>query len=365
MIDKNIMHSIVEKLRESFPSTICICDVSGRVIVSTDSTALGTMNLSAIEALNVNSKVTVSPNNDLKKAGAAMPLLYQKSRIGAVVIEQPYMGVSNTVELLSKTIELLYQEMILFHKKQNRSQERDQFLFEWLHLQSAYTENFIKRGALLGINMTGTQTIILLEAEPGSYFSFTPMIKNLLNEHDLLIPLSSNQMLLILKEDQDFMKKYHRVLSASFDTHVGICSGEPHLNTAYRAALESLSLGKMLFPDEFLHTFEKMKLAITLHRNGVPGIEDTFASLVAKGKNASLAETAIAYIRFNGDIQKICDKLHIHRNSIPYRLRRIRKICGRDLTLFYDMLYIYASYIRYMGVAAVNIKEFDNLYRND
>ena len=79
MIDNKIMYEIIEKLHESFSASISICDVSGRVIVSTDSSCMGEMNLLAIEALNINSKVTVSMDSKIQKAGAAMPLRFQKS----------------------------------------------------------------------------------------------------------------------------------------------------------------------------------------------------------------------------------------------------------------------------------------------
>ena len=81
------------------------------------------------------------------------------------------------------------------------------------------------------------------------------MLQNLLDEHDIILPLSENQVLLVLKENVTFEKKYHRILSAAADCHMGICSGEMHLNTAYQAALESLKLGKALFPDENLHSW--------------------------------------------------------------------------------------------------------------
>ena len=91
-----------------------------------------------------------------------------------------------------------------------------------------------------------------------------------------------------------------------------------------------------------------MKLAIALSKTSVPGLEQDFQQLCIHGKNAQLAETAVAYLRLNGDIQKICECLHIHRNSIPYRLHRIQEICGRTLTNSYDMLCLYASYICYI-----------------
>jgi carbohydrate diacid regulator len=352
VIDNKIMYEIVEKLHERFSASISICDVSGRVIVSTDSSCMGEMNLLAIEALNINSKATASMDSRIQKAGAAMPICFQKSRLGAVVIQGAGFSSSQMAELLSKTIELLYEELILSKKKQNRTQERDQFLYEWLHLQSDYTENFIKRGEHLGINIMGEQTIILMERQPNDLFASTSIIQNLLDDRDILLPLSQDQNLIILKENEHFKKKFNRVVAAGHNCHTGMCPGSVHLHTAYQAALESLRLGKILFPDEHLHSFEKMKLAIALSRTDIPGLEESFSLLVAKGKNAQLAETAITYIRLNGDIQKICEKLHIHRNSIPYRIRRIQEICGRNLMDSYDLLYLFASFIRYAGKEA-------------
>ena len=348
MFENKIMYEIIEKLQEGFPIPISICDGSGRVMVSTDSSSIGNMNLLAIKALDINAKVFASPDSRFQKAGAAIPLMLQGRRIGAMVVDQTDSLDSHTVDLLAKTIELLYQEIELSRKQKNQSQERNQFLYKWLHLQSGYTGNFIKEGELLGIDIRGNQTILIMEDEQEDP-SFSPAIlQNLLDEQDILLPLSHSQTLVILKENQHFDRKYHRILSAGAGCHTGVCRHEAHLHTAYEAASESLDLGKLLFPRSHVHDYERMKLAVALSYLSFPGLEKPFAILAQKGKAAQLAETAAAYIHLNGDIRSVCETLHIHRNSIPYRLRRIQELCGKNLTDSYDMLYLYASMIRYM-----------------
>lgn len=358
MFDNKIMYEIVEKLQEGLSVPISICDVSGRVMVSTDSSSIGNMNLLAIKALNINSRVFSSPDNPVQKAGTAMPLTLEGHRIGAVVVEQSGSPASCQSELLAKTIEILYQEISLSRKQQNRSQERDQFLYEWLHLQSGYTDNFIKRGELLGIDITGPQTVLVMEREPEHVFVSASIFLNLMDEEDILLPLSSDRFLLILKENEHLERKYHRLLSAGAKCHTGICAGELHLHSAYQAALESMMLGRQLFPDQYVHDYGQMKLAIALSRLDLPGLEDAFARLADKGKTAQLAETVIAYLQLNGDIRKICEKLHIHRNSIPYRLRRIQELCGKNLTDSYDLLYLYASMIRYVALHGETVDNY-------
>lgn len=348
MFENKIMYEIIEKIQEGLPVPISICDGSGRVMVSTDSSSVGDMNLLAIKALDVNAKVFSSSDCSFQKSGAAMPLTLHGHRIGAVVVEQTGSPDSHLAEILAKTIELLYQEVFLSRKQKNQSQERNQFLYKWLHLQAGYTDNFIKEGELLGIDITGTQAVLVMVQKTEDNFSSPAVLQNLLEERDILLPLSHNQILLILKESQNFDRKYHRILSACTGCPVGVCCHEPHLYTAYQAAMESLALGRLLFPDRYVHDYEHMKLAIALSHLDFPGLEQPFAQLAEKGKAAQLAETTMAYIYLNGDIRSVCEKLHIHRNSIPYRLRRIEELCGKNLGDSYDLLYLYASMIRYI-----------------
>lgn len=347
MFDNKIMYEIVEKIQEGLPIPMSICDVSGRVMVSTDSASVGDMNLLAIKALDINAKVFASSDSRFQKAGTAMPLILQGRRIGAVVMEQAGSDDFHMAELLAKTIELLYEEICLSRKQKNQSQERNQFLYKWLHLQSAYTGNFIKEGELLGIDIKGPQTILVMEQEQEDAFASPSILQNLLDEQDILLPLSHSQTLIILKENQHFERKYQRLLSAGAGCCIGVCCRKTHLHTAYEAAAESLTMGKLLFPHRHVHDYDHMKLAIALSRLDYPGLEESFARLAEKGKTAQLAETAMAYIQLNGDIRSVCETLHIHRNSIPYRLKRIQELCGKNLTDTYDLLYLYASMIRY------------------
>ena len=127
MINHKITCQIIEKLQERFSLPISICDLSGRTIASTEPSCIGEMNLLAIESLNLNAKVTTAPGTYFQNASTAVPLRLQGSRIGAVVIEPSSSANLHMAELLGNTIELLYEELLSFQKRQNQSQERSQF----------------------------------------------------------------------------------------------------------------------------------------------------------------------------------------------------------------------------------------------
>ncbi|NLM04964.1 MAG: PucR family transcriptional regulator, partial [Clostridiales bacterium] len=53
----------------------------------------------------------------------------------------------------------------------------------------------------------------------------------------------------------------------------------------------------------------------------------------------------IIYIRMNGEINRAAEKLYIHRNTLNYRLEKIKEITGRDPKNYKDLLELFIAYI--------------------
>ncbi|QYJ15702.1 hypothetical protein Rxycam_01529 [Rubrobacter xylanophilus DSM 9941] len=47
--------------------------------------------------------------------------------------------------------------------------------------------------------------------------------------------------------------------------------------------------------------------------------------------NGDLLRTLRVYLACGGNVSRTADRLYLHRNSIPYRLERIRSVVGLDL----------------------------------
>ena len=345
MIDRRIMHEVVDSLSGVINLPLQVCDTSGCVYVSTDPAAIRQMNLLAIEALNANAKVTQMSGADV--SGAAIPITYHSSRIGALVVEVASALEQNTLEILRKSVELIYAEKIAAQTALTSNTEKDQFLFEWLQYRDDYNDRFIKRGKNLGIDITEEMTALLIENDPANTFTSIPVLQNIVGDNNYVLPAEAGDTLVILRREPHMEKKMNRVKTVCREYPIGISGQKKHLYTVYTDALRSLQLGKALFPNEKLFTYDRMKLAITLSEIADTELSDTFWQLTDKGQNAHLDETVIAYLQYNGDITAVCEALHIHRNSIQYRMKRIASLCGKHLDNYYDLLYLYASYIAY------------------
>jgi carbohydrate diacid regulator len=60
-----------------------------------------------------------------------------------------------------------------------------------------------------------------------------------------------------------------------------------------------------------------------------------------------LIETLLSYIKNNGDMNVISKELHIHRNSLAYRLQRIEIVTNKNPKKFTDLFQLYTGYVIY------------------
>jgi purine catabolism regulator len=76
------------------------------------------------------------------------------------------------------------------------------------------------------------------------------------------------------------------------------------------------------------------RLLLALRRSGdlTPFVERTLAPLKSDRRTGeALVETLEAFFACNGNLSRAAEQLNLHRNSLLYRLHRIRELLGHDL----------------------------------
>jgi purine catabolism regulator len=109
------------------------------------------------------------------------------------------------------------------------------------------------------------------------------------------------------------------------------------IRQAYEGALWALDLGERLFgPGQFtrLQDLGVYRLLLALQQGQVlcDFYEEMLGPLVAydRQKHAELVPTLEAYVAAGNSPSETAARLHLHRNTVLYRLRRIRALLGRD-----------------------------------
>jgi DNA-binding PucR family transcriptional regulator len=112
------------------------------------------------------------------------------------------------------------------------------------------------------------------------------------------------------------------------------------IEVGYREALAVIRL-KEKFPDELREVFAYTELGVYRHlpaiaeRNRLEGYANVALERLRKydrRHHNELVNTLAAYLAQDGNIKAVADTLHIHPNTLVYRLKRIEEVGGIDLT---------------------------------
>lgn len=343
MLDQQLINEIEAALTPAVPFSFFICDTSGRVVASNALGELQGMNLDAIMAINEDRMVCSPPHGEARDC--AVPLRHEDRFVGALVVQGDHDVAA--VNILKTGIELLYAEKLRAKDEIRQHTLVERFRQAWLQRREPYDRDFAEQGSSLGIDVESNHQVLVVESARGGALP-SGLSRKLLDAHDFILADTSPLACVVLRENRLLHQKINRLLAVLGDCKVGVGSLGDHLYGSYAEARQSLEVGKALFPGEHAYRHERLELAISIAAAGVSRrLSRTFALLVDKGHAARLARTAVAYMQHNGNIAEVCGDLHIHRNSIQYRLAKIQELCGRDLRNYHDMLHLYASYISY------------------
>jgi len=142
-------------------------------------------------------------------------------------------------------------------------------------------------------------------------------------------------------EPKSLVDQLHRAARSSTAAAVAvgygaIRSGATEVAAAAREAEQALAMGRRLFGPDSATAFSDLGLYRLLYAlQPLPELRDfrdqALARLRAKDRGGELLKTLGAYLATNGSPTDAADRLHLHRNTVLYRLGRIEDLLQADL----------------------------------
>ena len=261
-----------------------------------------------------------------------------------------------------------------FARERERSEVESRYQVEALTdvLQGHYQqpEEMLARARLLGYDLTSPQVVVLFEVsseEPDYQNGSSPVQWSRRVREELfrdwpscwllsevrrviaLLPLPEAETLLQDEHESENnlfarLERVHARVSPGRDLPAYSCgigriaknlSGIPQ---SFREAQQALEIGRRLFGEGKLHSFVHLGVyRLLFHLDGQDELDDFYQEmlgplLVHDARNdGTLVETLEGFFRCNGNLSETARVMHLHRNSLLYRLDRIEAILGRSL----------------------------------
>ena len=371
-INTRNMQPIVDKITPLIWTDINIVNAEGVIVASSRTYRIGKHHNGAHLLLEGGmDELIVEHTNDIPGVlhGVNFPITIENVRVGMIGIT----GVPAEVKLIAK----LVRELLQIHIDQARKDQeklqleqlRSSFLYEWLFDAGAVAApDFEERGRVLGIRVLNPWTVgIFFLRNQGlkRYDGIQSQVQRLLDDSgrgemtlcigDLLILLLGERSAQAAKQRMQRIQSLLESLGVGrLPAGVGRCAltrdgvrrslqdARVACRVSRRDAARPVScydeLGLELIVDSIPRS-EKKRIFGRVFQDYTPEeIRQTMAMLKS-------------YTRFSGSISRTAEELHIHKNSLQYRLRRLSERTGYVPQNIAHMSFLYALLLMYEGDA--------------
>ena len=131
-----------------------------------------------------------------------------------------------------------------------------------------------------------------------------------------------------------------------FNVFIGIGLQEIILGKSVKQAFDAIKIGKNYLLTQIYLIIKIYPLYLLFQiSKGNSEYINLINKLEKQGKQTDLIKTLLVYVHFNGELQTTAEALHIHRNTLNYRLDKIYEITNKNPKNLLDLLELYTAYI--------------------
>ncbi|MGX7198506.1 CdaR family transcriptional regulator [Enterococcus nangangensis] len=312
---------IVRKLMDDIPYNINIMNDQGRIIASGHPERIGSRHRAAERAIREGRMVEVDQDTPLEKQGTNEPIIYQGEVIGVVGISGAPVEVRPFTKLV-KTIALMLIEDLALYKKQEESRlAKVAFIQQLLQAPHHYDE-VLQQEALSRYHLMLGQNYRTLYASDLTFFKkYYPQQELFAYEEGWIIFVREKDFIALPKVATSFTGFLLSTTSAVYLAE----SLLKIRHTLLFLQLMGYDAGSYATEDFFFSQFLSFPVAPNPQLlEKVTAAREYFPTLVEFVKNRS-------------SINQTAEKLHIHRNTLNYRLQKLQQITGKDPHLWFEL----------------------------
>ncbi|WP_240374021.1 CdaR family transcriptional regulator [Bacillus piscicola] len=368
MLDHRMAQRIAEKTTDICGYPVTIIDSSGLIIGSSDRSRINTIH-GGIDAVFQHKQLIEHDEEEVKDipgayAGIACPIVFTDNVIGAVGIRGNPDIVRGYIQLIKNQVEMMYQQRLHFELSKIRSDAFDLFIQELLYgqfnsgqmksLAQVNNINLDLRRYAFAIKVTDKTA----RTQPDNldHEKFLEVIHNVidsitefLQEPQTIVCHTNNDIVSIFKRHHDAstpmeeFEELYEFLKRKHDLQFlvgagGECCGITSMRSAYQGAHQALSIADRLGYSEGILSIQDLfveRILLEVKKEVVDDITlDPSLIQFLSPRNKGLHETLYCLCDNDLNITQTAKKLYIHRNTLLYRLKKMKQITGLDPLTF-------------------------------
>ncbi|MBE6850309.1 MAG: PucR family transcriptional regulator [Ruminococcus sp.] len=338
-MSNRLFQGLVHQMRDTMDATIGVVDENATIIACSDLTKIGTTNEFVSLDLSDTHDIFIRDGYTYKPFGPHAKPDY------AVFVEGTDEAASKYATILSITLSNIKQYY-------DEKYDRNNFIKNVV-LDNVLPGDIVIKARELHFNAEISRVVLLIRIVSSNDISAYDVIQNLFPDKnkDFVFNITENDIVLVKeikstvesKDLENLARSISDTLSSEFYTRVNVGIGTAvtsvkELAKSFKEAQMALEVGKVFDTDKVIVSYDNLGIARLIYHLPTT-LCDTFLHEVFKrGSIESLDhETLFTIQKFfenNLNVSETSRKLFVHRNTLVYRLEKIKKLTGLDLREF-------------------------------
>ncbi|MCP1102133.1 carbohydrate diacid regulator [Aequitasia blattaphilus] len=336
-ISKHLANQIVEATHKVVGNRINLINHEGLIIASTDTKRVSTFHEAGFQAIETKKSVIVNRNSSFKgtKEGINYPILLNKEAVGAIGISGNPDEVKKYGVLVTKITEVFLKEQLLELEMNSKERLYSYVITSLIHNNIREGKHFYSLLEKLSLDVQASYCVLSIQILEGSYLSSVEHFFHL-QGITLFTYTYPNELIVLLSQEQ--MNHFNRsYFDDSYRGYVycGEGTAQPLLQASrsYHQALVAQKYAK----HRGLTLCSSKDITAHLIYESIPqDLKETYIHNILGHLEDRELELLKAYFSNNLSLVDTAKELNIHKNTLQYRLDKIREKAGFNPRLFQD-----------------------------
>lgn len=336
-----LAQSIVDKMMKQLPFNINMMDENGYIIASGDPDRINSLHVGALDAIKQRKTLTMSDSyGENGQPGVNMPVFFENTIIGVIGITGDPDTVLPFASLLRTATELLIAQSHANQIEKENENRLNRFLFQWAQVTDNIEQHtdLILDAKELHIDIFKERIAIAINVKNSNHVNFP------LEMDDYLITLSTSRVV-ILTTYLETIKRCLKICKHK-KLDIGVGRKTNIVGTSINEALKTLEIANIFKDKNYLY-FDQIEFIYSLLQSNLP-VTDLVSKLDQLDQTAmgsDLINTLLEFIENNQNINQTAETLHIHRNTLNYRLNKIKDELELNPRKLIDLFQLYVAYL--------------------
>ncbi|MBO5788550.1 MAG: helix-turn-helix domain-containing protein [Clostridia bacterium] len=342
-MSNRLFQSVIHQMKDAVGRVIGLIDENGLVIACSELQKIGEMRQGVREVLSFSGEVAVVDG-------------YTYRYVTSGVKNDNIIFVEGTDKSAEKFAALLAISLGSIKKLYDEKYDKASFIKNILLDNILPSDIFIK-GKELRFNSDVRRAVLVIKFPERTDFSPYEVLQSMFPDRakDYIISVSEHDMVLVkeMSQDSDMMKEAESIAASLYETltteffvkrvSIGIGSiatSLKDLSRAYKEARIALEVGKVFDTEKTYISYDNLGIGRLIYQLPT-SLCEIFLEEVFKKESLSTLDhetlgTVQSFFENNLNVSETSRKLFVHRNTLVYRLEKIRKLTGLDLRQFDD-----------------------------